>query len=167
MDRSAVKAIVEREIEGLQLRLGIPHWRIVVDYDLRRSNEGYTTQGECGWRVDYNKASISLDPDAFDDERETLEVLRHELFHLLLSPFTVFLNTIKPLLRNDRSRSDMAENVWTYASEQAVINLERMYRGLTAPPPEDRPENPGDAAKCPTPASPPASVPRRSPAPPP
>jgi hypothetical protein len=133
MDRSEAKAIVDREIESLQERLGIPHWSIVIDYDLRKSSEGYVTRGICEWRVDYNKASISLDPDCLDDEAELLSVLRHELFHVLLSPFTVFLNTIKPLLRDDGQKADMAENVWTYASEQAVINLERMFRGLTKP----------------------------------
>lgn len=139
MDRSEVKAIVDEHIETLLRQLGISHWNLVIDYDMRRSDGDFTTTAECVWRVDYNRATISLDPDAFRDEAHVLEVLRHELFHLVLSPFTVFLNTIKPLLQNDHEKADMAENVWTYASEQAVINLERMHEGLTTHPAKQEP----------------------------
>lgn len=133
MDRTVVKAIVDREIGPLMRRLGIRHWGVVVDYDLRRSADGFEARGECNWHPDYDKAAISLDPDAFADEAEVLEVLRHELFHVVLSPFTVFLNAVKPLTRDDEVKAEMAHSVWDHASEMAVINLERMYLGLTKP----------------------------------
>jgi hypothetical protein len=135
MDRSAVRKVVEDNIEGLVQKLGIPHWRIVIDYDLRDDE----ALGQCTWRVDYNSASISLDVDSFKDGEHVLKVLRHELFHVLLSPYSVVRNAIGPLLDQDPIKKAMIESVWTHSMEKAIINLERMYNGLTDKPPEAPP----------------------------
>jgi hypothetical protein len=132
MDRSAARAIVDREIEPLMRRLGIPHWHVSVVYDLRADNTSATTQALCHTLVDYNRARIEIDPDAIDDEADLLRVLRHELMHVLLSPFDLVANTLRDAL-DDRSRA-VLQTIQAYAQEQAVINLERMYRGLTKEP---------------------------------
>jgi CO/xanthine dehydrogenase Mo-binding subunit len=79
MDRSAVKAIIERELDPLAKKLGVGHWRLTVKFDLRDGDEDWETQGRC-----------------------LVAVL---------------------------------DSVRMNAVEQAVVNLERMYRNLTAPPP--------------------------------
>lgn len=40
MDRSEVRAIVEREIGPLMTRLGISHWEVVVSYELDAEYDG-------------------------------------------------------------------------------------------------------------------------------
>jgi hypothetical protein len=134
MDRSAVKAIVERELGPLKARLGLAHWSVTVDFDLREPSGNFSTCGQCNFHVDYDKATIGFDPDRLDDEAEVLHVLRHELFHLVVSPFSIFMNSIRPLLNTDPVKSDMAESVLTHAMERAVINVERLYEGLTKSP---------------------------------
>lgn len=133
MDRSEVKAIVDREIEPMMERLGIPHWRIVVNYDLRpREDNDYSPGiGDCTRRIDYTQASIGLDPDGLDDEDHVLEVLRHELFHVLLSPFDLFERAAANATRSDDTATAILARIWTFVTEQGVINLERMYEGLT------------------------------------
>jgi hypothetical protein len=133
MDRSKVKEIVEASLGPLVSRLGIDRWTIGVDYDLRESDGLTRSRGLCNWHPDYDKASINLDPDSFGSEEEVAKVLRHELFHVLLAPYTVFLNAVKPLMQDDPIKAAMAEAIWTHACERAVINLERMYVGLTSP----------------------------------
>jgi hypothetical protein len=142
-------------------RLGIQHWSVVVNYDLRRSDGDFTARGECVWHVDYNKATISLDPDSFSSEADVAEVFRHELFHLVLAPFSIFLNAVKPLMKGDEAKADMAESIWEHASEMAVIGLERMYAGLTEVPPKLK-ADPKPEKKRPRPPRPPAGRPRHA-----
>jgi hypothetical protein len=141
MDRSEVRKIVERELEPLKARLGLSHWSVTVDFDLREPTGNFSTRGQCNFHVDYDKATICFDPDQLDDEAEVLHVLRHELFHIVVSPFSIFMNSIRPFLNTDPVKLDMAESVLTHAMERAVINVERLYRGLTDKPPET-PTNP-------------------------
>ena len=133
MDRSAVKAIVDREIEPIMKRLGIPHWKIRIGYEPRTApdDNGVVWKGECLKKVDYNSAGITLNPEAFDNEEEVLGTLRHELFHVVLAPIDVLTNALAPLLESDPIRQAMAESIRYHVIEKCVINLERMYYGLT------------------------------------
>lgn len=140
MDRSAVKAFVDHELEPLMSRLGIPHWRIVVAYEPSPVDDnGLCRNGECIRLVDYNSARIVLNPEAFANESEIHATLLHELFHVVASPFDVFANAVKALQLNDDVQR-VLESVLTHASERMVIHLRRMYLGLTAP--ADDPETP-------------------------
>lgn len=137
MDRSAVKAIVDREIGPLMGRLGIHHWKVAVVYGPIGDDAGGTVTGQCTRLYDYNSATVALDPGAMEDEDHARRVLRHELFHVVLSPFDLYAGAVdgaglgEPL-------DDVLDRVWRHSCEKAVINLERMYDGLTeareAPP---------------------------------
>ncbi len=132
MDRSEVKAIVERELETLQKRLGLPHWRIVVGYEPESLNDpNMIRRGECVRMVDYNSTRVVLNPEAFDEESDVLATLRHELFHVVLAPFDVVFNAVAPALEGNDVLRQSVESVRSHAEEQAVINLNRMYLGLT------------------------------------
>lgn len=141
MDRSAVKRIVEREIGPLQRRLGLDHWKIAVSYDLREGGDGCRSEATCSILVDYDRARIDLDPDCLDDEAAVLRVLRHELFHLVLAPFNVVVNALRPSLEKAPDLMAAMESIRAHADERAAINLERMWQGLAG----------DDDAKAPTP----------------
>src|SRR3954447_2607620 len=98
MDRSEAKAIVEREIEALLRQLGLEHWKIAVSYDPERTDsDGHVKHGECTRLLDYESAHISLNPESFDDQDDVLRTLRHELFHVVLSPFDLFSSSVDRL----------------------------------------------------------------------
>jgi hypothetical protein len=137
LDRSAVKAIVDRESGPLMRRLGISHWKIKFDYDLCERHDDRRTEAECTRLVDYNDATVSFDPAAIDDEDHCLDVLRHELFHVVLAPIDIFSNAIRPIVEGDDKVQGVLESVKNHAVEQAVIALQRMYRGLTSTPGPD------------------------------
>lgn len=133
MDRSAVKAIVDREIEPLMRRLGIPHWRITVAFEPAPTDaNGRFRAGHVSRYVDYEHAHVTLNPEAFEDESDVLRVLRHELLHVVLAPIDVFVNAVEATMK-DHPAAPTLESVWTHAMERAVGHLERMYRGLTEP----------------------------------
>lgn len=132
MDRSKVKEIVDAHINEYKNLFGIDHWRVEVDYDLRndRTEIGWTA-GTCTKLVDFEEAGISFDVEAMEDECQVLRVLRHELFHIVLAPFDILTNALLPVVEKDDVLCRMCEKIRQHAVEKAVINLERMYRGLS------------------------------------
>jgi hypothetical protein len=135
MDRSAVKKVVDGAIEPLIEKLGVPHWRIEVHYSLRESTDAFQVHAACTRDVNYNRAVIEFDPDQFDDEAHVLKALRHELFHVVLSPFDLFGQGVEQVVGEASPAGKVLARTWKYAVEQGVINLERMFNGLTAEPP--------------------------------
>jgi hypothetical protein len=131
MDRSAVKAIVDREVGPLMARLGVPHWHVVVSYDLRQDDGTCRINGQCTRAIDYNKAHIELAPEEFEDEADVLKTLRHELFHVVASPFDLYVQAADQLTREGSPEEAILRLVFDHAVEKAMINLERMYTGLT------------------------------------
>jgi hypothetical protein len=131
MDRSAVKAIVEREIKPLAKALGLPHWHFKIEY---KPPDDPNWQADCARQIEYNRAVITLDPSAYDEgdggEAEVIEDLRHELFHVVLSPFDLYSIAIAKHFPPDSPAARQDAYLWRYAVEQAVINLQRMWLGL-------------------------------------
>jgi hypothetical protein len=136
MDKSKVREIVREHAESLMEQLGIPHWKIDFYYNLRVSDGNHTVKGRCTKSINYNQAMVELDPDSFDDEAEVLKIIRHELLHVVLSPFDLFRQVADEMWKADPTRESMMDRVWDHAVEQAVVNLERMHRGLTRKPEE-------------------------------
>jgi hypothetical protein len=129
MDRSAVRAIVERELEPLRERLGLGHWDLDIEYGPIEGGQ----RGRCSRAADYDRATIELDPEQVEDEADALKVLRHELFHLVHSPFDLYSCAVDNAGLG-KTMDDVLDRVWRHACEKTVINLERLYQGLTSPP---------------------------------
>lgn len=146
MDRSAVKAIVDREIEPLKARLGIPHWRIVVTYgpvsDPGRVAEGHRGMAECRRAAPYERATITLDHEQHDDETEVVDSLIHELLHVVLAPFDLYRNFATKFIEVGTTADGQEDTLFAHCIEQAVRNLERMHWGLSKVGGPDRKESP-------------------------
>ena len=135
MDSSVVRAVVEKEIEPLMERLGIGHWSVSVGYEPHTSGDpDRIPGGRCTPLVDYDSARIVLNPEAFDGQDEVCKTLRHELFHLVVSPFRVYMHAVRASLPDGSPLVAVLDEVWIHADERAVKNLERMYFGLTRKP---------------------------------
>jgi hypothetical protein len=134
MDRSAVKSVVERELEPLMMRLGIPHWHVVVGYKPEADDGDFVVYGRCARRSEYNAASITLNPETLDGAEEVLDSLRHELLHVVLAPFDLYRKAVGPLLSGDEARAEVFEVLFRHCVEQAVVCLNRMYVGLSHRP---------------------------------
>lgn len=131
MDRSEVKAVVDREIVALRDALGLNHWSITFSYDPIDSGQAnWQMHGNVEIKPEYDKAYVRLNPESFDTPDEVFHTLRHELLHVVLSPYDVYRKVIAPMFEAEPIATKMAEAAWTQSIEQAVIHLERMYRGL-------------------------------------
>jgi hypothetical protein len=134
MDRGRCEEIVGREIGPLQRRLGVPHWSLVVSYGPIDDDGVARTKGRCTRQVDYDRAHVEIDPEEHDDEADLLKTLRHELFHVVLSPFDLYMQAADQFTAKDSPEERVLERVFTHAVEQAAIGLERLHEGLTAAP---------------------------------
>ena len=110
---------------------GLHYWEISVGYDpALGSEEDGVTRGECSRLVDYQSAHICLNPEAFECEKSVLLTLRHELFHIVLSPFDLYTSAVERLEMPDQA-VELLERIRDHAIERAVAALERMHCGLT------------------------------------
>jgi hypothetical protein len=124
MDRSAVKAIVESHLDSLAEVFGVERWCIQVNYEAcDNPNHG----ASCGRAVDYDKAFITIDPDKHKDEGEVVDSLRHEIEHILLSPFDLYRDAMTQHIDDETKEHRQEQRLFTYAVEQTVINIERLW----------------------------------------
>jgi len=148
MEASQVRAIVAKYAPALMEKLGIPHWSIVFYYDLRETKGNFAKKGECTRQARYDRATIAFDPAEFADEQDVLKVLRHELIHVVLSPFDLFWHAAGACWADDPVKEAMMDAVWNHAVEQAVICIERVCEGhgpteLVAAVPHPKPKGKG------------------------
>lgn len=129
MDKSEVKAEVEKNLLELMDAVGIRHWNIVVNFDLREGDEHRVTRAMCHASPDYEFAKIQMDPDALPDRETVLEALRHELFHCLLSPLDVYREAMTQHIENGTPEAQREARLWHHFLERSVANLERMWNG--------------------------------------
>lgn len=127
MDKSEVKVVVDREMRGALDRFGIGHWKVTVKYE-PPSNPAWCAS--CERDVDYNDATVRLDPDQHDDEAAVVRSLEHELLHIALAPFDLYREAMTQHIPNGTTEAKQEARLHAFAVEQTVINLERIVRGL-------------------------------------
>lgn len=155
MDRSRCAKIVDEHAETMLRSLGIPHWRVQIQMRPEGDQAGGPIHaGECKRWIDYERAIVWLNPEAFDDDDEAavLGVLRHEFLHIVLGPMDLYANAVGQAVEDERLRATL-ESVWTHAMESTIRNLERLCHGLTAATPTPNEPTGSGALKCPKKAS--------------
>ncbi|HEY9737536.1 MAG TPA: hypothetical protein V6D06_14680 [Trichocoleus sp.] len=148
MDKSAVKAAVEKHLERVSNQLApVRSWKLTIKYEALPGDHKSTTEASCSFDYAYEDAVIRFDPEAHDDERHVVRNLRHELIHLLLAPIEAYRETITPMLSDEQSSVEyQAARV---AVERCVMNVERVFDwGLNIPLlPEEAPAEEPQAAE--------------------
>ena len=136
MDESAVRKIVEGNIERLAQAIGVNHWRISVTYGPCSDPDWQAQCNRAGG--DYWRADLTFDPAKLDDEDEVMRSLVHELLHLVLAPFDHYRDAITTHIRPGTVEGDQEQILWTHAVEQTVTLLERtLANDLRSLPEED------------------------------
>ncbi len=136
MDRSAVEAIVARELPRLARRLGVDHWHITTCCDATQLDD-LGNLAECAKTLNYRLATIRFNPDRIASEAELIATIEHELLHLVLAPFDLLWEQLIGPLRG--LRRQQAEAVWQFACESTITALERALKA-----PEQPETNPDD-----------------------
>jgi hypothetical protein len=135
VDLSAARAIVEEHLPRYKKALGINHWDIFISFQTiearrpRRDCDGpvgaYNSHNVC-----YEHARIEIDHNEVDDEATLLFRLRHELFHLILAPFTLYRHYMVQSIESGSPADHQEDNIWDFSVEQGVLALQRLWRGL-------------------------------------
>jgi nitric oxide synthase oxygenase domain/subunit len=135
VDTSAVKAIVEANIERLMEAIGIPHWRLTVYYEAPENPNWKASCDRSG--ADYWRASITIDPKHANDADDVIDSLVHELLHIVLAPFDLYRNAVTPHIAVDTPEGRQEQVIWTHVMEQTVLTLERGLAMSLRKAPED------------------------------
>ena len=121
MDQSKVRRIVEDHIRDLMWALDLNDWMVNVQY--RKLDPG--VDGNCVVTYKYKHATISLDPNEYNTESEVLEVLLHELLHVVTGPTCMMSAVINRTLTTDEGKA-AASACFDNADELLIKQLERM-----------------------------------------
>jgi hypothetical protein len=117
------KALVESWLPDLIDALALGHWKITVAYD--KPPEA-NWQAACSRHVSYNVAEIELDAESYLDPAKLFFDLRHELLHVVVSPFDVYTHYVAGFSVNNPTIAAQDEFLRRYATEQAILNLEKI-----------------------------------------
>jgi hypothetical protein len=128
MDQSEVKRIVDQHAEEMAGRLRIGHWKITAVYGPCSNPEW---SAECRLDASRDMATFTFDPERLKSEAEVLDLLQHEMLHIVLAPFDLFEMTARSLVGDDEIARNVLRLAGMHAVEQSVLNLERMIRELT------------------------------------
>lgn len=129
MTYDAVKSWVEGNIERKMRELGVPHWRIEVNYTrLDAADDGFQSILQVRRRPEYERATIDIDCHHVDDEKALAEYIDHELMHIVHSPFHLFYRLVWEML--PESKRGVLNEAYSHAEEMTVRNMERMAFGL-------------------------------------
>lgn len=133
MTTEQVREIVQANAPRLVREFGIPHWDVTYEYGLIDRNPDLL--GQCRTLDGYEEAWISLYPEGLQSEKQTLEILEHELLHILHSPLNALMDAVEPYLPTEEAKNSIGASRST-AMERIVKNLERLVYGM-----RNRPES--------------------------
>lgn len=124
MTRKQLKQLLDDNLEIYKEKVGVVHW----DVGIELTELPCDFEAEVRRQEDYRTAHIRFDPSKLCKKSETyvLNILRHELIHLLLAPFDVYGSIVETFIRNydDVKAADL--RAYTHAQEQAVWNIEKL-----------------------------------------
>lgn len=127
MSPMQVRKIIQKEKDNLIKLLALEHWDIKFEYDL----DDLDIYGECHKQYDYKRATIRFNPKMFEERAAVVKTLRHELFHIVLAPFDLYMESIDELLIDGTDKAHILGKIWTHAHEQGVLALELIWQQMT------------------------------------
>jgi hypothetical protein len=129
LEKSEIKAWVEKNILDLKREYGIPHWKLSVEYMF---SEDAKWTGQCHCNPKYEDSWIEINCLRVEDLENLETMLRHELCHIVHSPSRFFRDAayaaIEKLPNPEIILETLAE-VYSQSIELTAKNLERMHAG--------------------------------------
>ena len=130
MTKAEARRIVCENLIDMMRALGISAWRIDVSYvDLNREDrDGFKRQMSTNMQPRYEHALIKIDPDSIDTDKYLLHCLRHELIHIMLSPFWSYDDDVRQMMPPLDSMSIRTlDQFYHNRFEALVLCVERMF----------------------------------------
>lgn len=122
MLNEALEKVIHDNFDSLKRKLNITDWAITVNIGKLADGQA----GNCAMQWRYKKATITLDNYEIKDEEEALNVLRHEMIHVMLSDFNNFACAFE-------NEIDMPHSIYMHmvdaCQERLVESVERLLDG--------------------------------------
>lgn len=125
MDHSVCQALCDKHIAKLAEFLSVGHWKIKVKIG---DCDDVSDTATCQRNSNYDIAAITIDPRKIDTEDYLLDVLFHELAHVVLAPFDLYRTYSYQGMQSGSIEDKREDFIWANSVEKAVINLERLWR---------------------------------------
>lgn len=119
MEVSAVKKVVEKNVQRFIDYFGLNQWHIEITY--KRLRDGVA--GSCEVKPGYMRAYISIDNDQVETADYAAYMLRHELIHVFLWPMFEHASV---MLNVPGAEGDALTRVWEFHHERMVKEIEMM-----------------------------------------
>ena len=129
MDRSKAQKWVDENAERIKNEMGLGNWRLTVELDHIEDRNGKVIGAQVKPQPHYEKATVWINFDQIHTLERLEEDLRHELMHVLHSPFDLLYEAILEMLNPEQLK--IANALWNHAEEMTVRNLERFYECAT------------------------------------
>lgn len=126
-----VKAECEKKtrilVDYLTGEFDLSHWYLHWEVNNCDCND-HTAQVAINY--EQQEAWINVESQGIEGDRELARYVRHEMIHLLASPYELVLTHIKNVM-GERDREKYFETLSTYASERHVRYIERLCEKTT------------------------------------
>lgn len=120
LDVSQIKEITNKAIKEYIDVFGLQGWRLELVYAIPKDENPSLVYAQTTLSHERQRATIVINPTAFETEEELHETIRHELYHLVVSPFEILFHALP---NEHRVLLEIVE-------EAIVRGIERMYGGL-------------------------------------
>lgn len=97
MSEAEVRAIVEENIRDLAMALQLGGWRLILCYDGSLGQDG----ASCSPDPMRHIATITFNPGEFNDEKQVLNALLHELLHIYHAEFDLYRDAVKATVSSE------------------------------------------------------------------
>ena len=116
MSKAEVRAIIDANIRDLAMALQLGGWRLILCYDGGLGQDG----ASCDTDPMRHIATITFNPGEFDDEKQVLNALLHELLHVYHAEFELYRDAVKTIV-GDRLFAAL-DSTYQNACEHVVDN---------------------------------------------
>lgn len=122
MKQKSVEKWISKNAEKLKKEILPDEWILHIEYAYLEGSNKRQVPMQVKVLPEYRKGTIWICPEHIDSESELEECFKHELFHLILNPYELILETIEALV--PASSRKAVGSLFNQAAEQTVRNLE-------------------------------------------
>lgn len=136
MDKSRLKAIVNKSISAMRNALCLNEWKVQVTYETVGSSDHMRGAGIADTRPDpkYMDAWMRIDCDQIDSEKQALDTLRHELLHFIHADLQIVRRAVADMLTE--KEFDVYTTLNEHVCERIVHRMEAVLDNLGFSPEE-------------------------------
>lgn len=129
MDKVAVKKFLESQLPRLQNEFGLSHWSISILLEPLKGDAAECRTADLG---SYDRAILVFDHKKFKGEEDLLQILEHELLHVVSFAMEQYSRTIDKALPVQNGIKRLDNELFRHHNEQLIRSMERLIAGIRA-----------------------------------